>query len=818
MDLRVGPPHYSNTKIIQYLATVLYWIGKPFFVLLSTFFALFISFLWIIGETTLKAPDKISKLVAGAIKSFFAFPVPVKKPRLSPPKLRLPKIRLNLPAPRFQLSLPRFSHPKFRRPTLRVSWKLRFAILLLGLAVVGSFQVWNLILKDLPHPGELVTREQAVSTKIYDRNGNLLFKIYRNQNRSLIKLADLPSSLRQATVAIEDADFYSHPGFSVRGIVRSIWRNSTNGELTGGSTITQQLVKNTLLSPEKTIIRKIKEVILAIQVELTFTKDEILEMYFNEVGYGGAAYGIEEASLVYFGKHASELDLAQSALLAGLPKAPTTYSPFGANPELARARQLEVLSRMVQDEHITQTEADSAAIQELVYAAQKTDIQAPHFVMYVRQLLAEKYGERMVEEGGLEVITSLDMGLQEKVQQIVTGEVDKIRGLRISNGASLVTNPKTGEILAMVGSTDYHANKFGNYNVTTALRQPGSSIKPVNYSYALESGKYTAASLISDTSITYQVAGSPPYTPRNYDNTFRGNVPLRIALGSSLNIPAVKVLASYGVDKMIEQAQKMGITTWNNPRNYGLSLTLGGGEVKMTDMTVAYGTFSNYGKRVDLQPILSVTNYKGEVLEQSYCDVTEQVNQNLINQLTNYLIPSILASEAKAEEICGNQVLDSRAAFIITDILRDNDARKAVFGPNSLLVIPEHKEVAVKTGTTQNLRDNWAIGYTQEYVVAAWVGNNDNTPMAYVASGVTGATPIWHKIMRTLLDGKPNHSWEEPQGLAKAEICPATGTLPCEGCSKKLEYFIPGTEPKRACVPKPPEETGPNASPVPQIL
>lgn len=786
MDLRVGPPQYSNIKIIQYLAIGLYWIGKPFFILLTWVFVVLISLLWYIGESTLSF--RIPKVTISKL----TLPIP-KLPTFSLPSLPLPQVKFTLP---------------------RVSWKLRLATVFLAVLFISGFQAWKLVLKDLPQPGELVTRDQIVSTKIYDRNGNLLFKIYRNQNRSLVKLEDLSDHLKQATIAIEDADFYSHPGFSIRGIARSVYRNTTRGELTGGSTITQQLVKNTLLSPEKTIIRKVKEVVLAIQVELAFTKDEILGMYFNEVAYGGAAYGIEEASLLYFGKHASELTLAQAALLAGLPKAPTTYSPYGANPQLARARQLEVLSRMVQDGYITQLEADEATSETLTYIPQKTDIKAPHFVMYVRQLLVEKYGERVVEEGGLEVVTSLDLAIQEKVQGIVTGEVNKLSALRVSNGAALVTNPKTGEILAMVGSTDYFAARNGNYNVTTALRQPGSSIKPINYSYALESGKYTAASMLSDTPITYHSAGSEPYTPHNYDSSFRGSVSLRTALGSSLNVPAVKVLASYGVDKMIEQAQKLGITTWNNPRNYGLSLTLGGGEIKMTDMAVAYGTFSNYGKRVDLQPILSIINYKGEVLEQNYCDVTEQVG--LINQLTNQLIPSVSASEATAADTCGRQVLDSRVAFILTDILRDNDARKPVFGNNSLLVIPDHKEVAVKTGTTQNLRDNWAIGYTQEYTALAWVGNNDNSPMGRVASGVTGATPIWNKIMRYLLDGKPNHSWEEPVGLVKAEICPATGTLPCEGCGKKIEYFIPGTEPKNRCVPKPPEN--PNITPVPQIL
>lgn len=808
-----SPPHYSDVKAIQAAAVILYFIGRPFAIAISLILILGIAATWRTGEITLLALQKIlhalfwvSKLnlKEKVVLLFDVLPDFKKVPSFAKPNISFSLANISLPPINFS-----------RLPTIsfsRTHVKRKLVLITFILFAIAIYQIWRLILKDLPKPGELVTRPQVVSTKIYDRNGNLLFKIYRNQNRSLVKLADIPIQTKNATVAIEDADFYSHPGFSIRGITRSIYRNVTRGELTGGSTITQQLVKNTLLSPEKTLIRKVKEMFLAIQVEMAFTKDQILEMYFNEVGYGGAAYGIEEASLLYFGKHVSELNLAESAILAGLPKAPTTYSPFGANPDLARARQLEVLSRMAQDGYISQQEADQAASAQVAYTVQKTDIKAPHFVMFVKQLLAEKYGERMVEEGGLEVVTSLDLEIQEKAQEIVSAEVEKIRNLRISNGASLVTNPKTGEILAMVGSVDYFTTKYGNYNVTTALRQPGSAIKPVNYSYALESGRFTAASLISDTSITYNIAGSQPYTPRNYDNSFRGNVSLRTALGSSLNVPAVKVLASLGVNKMLEQGQKLGITTWQDPLRYGLSLTLGGGEVKMTDMAVAYGTFSNYGKKVNLQPILSVTDYKGNRLEEHYCDVTNQIEQagetifSKVTSLAQLFLPAkIYAAEAETD-LCVQQVLDSRVAFILTDILRDNDARRTVFGLNSLLVIPNHKEVAVKTGTTQNLRDNWTIGYTQEYVVLAWVGNNDNTPMGYVASGITGATPIWHKTMRYLLENKPNHAWQEPDGLVKVEICPFTGTLPCEGCGKKLEYFLPGTEPKNRCVPKPPEE------------
>ncbi len=736
--------------ILPELRAILIWLGHPFFFLGITALTGFLFLCMSIGKL----------LIAGTR---------LQLPKISVPKIHIPKLTITLP--RLQLKKRR------KRKILRIGTTLVFIVVLFVV-------IWSLLLRDLPRPGQLVTRDQKLTTKIYDRNGNLLYKIYRSQNRTLVPLSEIPLHVRQATVAIEDADFYSHSGVSAKGIVRAIVRNTTRSELAGGSTITQQLVKNALLSPEKTLSRKIKEIVLAFQVELVFSKDQILEMYLNEVGYGGAAYGIEEASELYFGKPASKLTLAEGTLIAGLPQAPTTYSPFGANPQFARARQLEVLGRMVHDGYITQREADQAAREQLVFAPQKTDIKAPHFVMYVKQLLAQIYGERMVEEGGLEVTTSLDLAVQEMAEKVVWEETEKIKGLRISNGAAMVTSPKTGEILAMVGSKNYFDTKRdGNFNVATAQRQPGSSIKPVNYAFALESGRYTPASMIPDTPITYNIAGSQTlYAPRNYDNRFHGNVPLRTALGASFNVPAVKVLASYGVAQMIEQGEKMGITTWKNPSNYGLSLTLGGGEVKMVDMTVVYATLANYGKRVDLQPILKVQDYQGKTLEQNKC--------------------SSLATEAVLADDCGLQVLDPRVAFILTDILRDNSARTPAFGPNSLLVIPNHKEVAVKTGTTQNLRDNWAIGYTQNYVVATWVGNNDNTPMAYVASGVTGASPIWNRIMSNLLEGKPNHSWEKPDGLVEVNICALRGTLPCEGCPTKTEYFLPGTEPKYQCKPE----------------
>lgn len=648
------------------------------------------------------------------------------------------------------------------------------------------------ILNGLPNPNNLITRNQEFSTKIYDRKGRLLFKFYKNKNRTYIKLSQIPLHVIQATLAIEDAEFYRHQGFSIKGIVRALLQNLSHGDISsGGSTITQQLVKNALLSPEKTFSRKIKEIITAVRVEAKFPKDQILEMYLNEVPYGGSAYGIEEASQTYFGKSAKDLTLAEGALLAGLPKAPTLYSPF-INPHLARARQLEVLSRMVQEGFITKEAMEEATSQKIILAPKKINIKAPHFVMYIRQILAQKYGEEMVEQGGLEVTTTLDLDIQQMAEKIVREELAKVKNLRITNGAVLVTKPSTGEILAMVGSKDYFDTSIdGQFNATTALRQPGSAIKPINYTYALESQKYTPATIISDSPITYWIPGSEPYSPRNYDGRFHGLVSLRVAFASSLNVPAVKVLASYGVSKMVEEAKKLGITTWEDPSRFGLSLTLGGGEVKMVDMAVVYATLANYGVRQDLNPILAIKDYKGKILEESKCIKKPSIFV--------FLPIQAYAAEAAPVEECGKRVLDERVAFIITNILSDNSARSLAFGPNSLLNIPGHPEVAVKTGTTQNLRDNWAIGYTKDYVVVVWVGNNDNTPMSYVASGITGATPIWHRIIRNLLKDKPSYKWGVPAGIVQTEICTITGTLPCQGCPVRTEYFLEGTQPQKSC-------------------
>ncbi|MBU0572767.1 transglycosylase domain-containing protein [Patescibacteria group bacterium] len=760
------------------LGKVLVFAGKPFYLTL-TYLAITLLF-------TIYWTGRITRLFLGflifiTLKFLNKLPDLIKKPdftyKLKGVKLLGLKLKLRA------ISLPKLKLPK-------ISFKFRTALVIL-ITLFSLF--WLLILKDLPSPKELVTRKQEMSTKIYDRNGELLFKIYKDKNRTPVSLNQVPIQVRLATLAAEDAEFYQHLGFSVRGIMRSTIRNATRGELAGGSTITQQLVKNALLSSEKTIIRKVREIVLAIGVELTFTKDEILEMYLNEVSYGGTAYGIEEASQVYFAKDVGSLNLAEAALLAGLPKSPTKYSPFGPNPDFAIERQREVIRLMRINKYISEEQEEAALNEKLSFAPNKIDIKAPHFVMSVKQSLVEKYGEELIEKGGLEITTTLDYSVQKMAEEAVTNEIERLSSLNVTNGAALVMNPQTGEILAMVGSKNYFDTEAGgNVNVITRLRQPGSAIKPINYAYALSNG-HTLATILADTPVIFSIQGQEPYSPKNYDGKFRGSISLRSALAESRNVPAVKVLANYGVNKMIEMGQKMGITTWEDTSRFGLSLTLGGGDIKLIDLAKAYATLANYGERPDFVSILSATNYKGEVIEENVC------TQSKLGKYLIGLTPYTYAAEA-AKNVCEReQVVDPRVAFLLTDILSDNQARAPAFGSQSLLNIPGHPEVAVKTGTSNDLRDNLAIGYNQDYLVAVWVGNNDNSPMARVASGITGATPIWNKIMSTLLANEQNKEWEVPEGLKEVPVCTLTGTLPCEGCPVRLEWFLEENQPQKAC-------------------
>ena len=663
----------------------------------------------------------------------------------------------------FSSALHSFAKKRLQRQKIKVktitTYPLPFSIkiryFLIGCIFSFLFLFFPLVtlafLQELPHPNELTLRTIPQTTKIFDRNGTLLYEIYSSQNRTLVSLSDVPKSLQQATLAIEDKNFYTHPGFDIPSIVRAAKENVSEGRsVQGASTITQQLIKSSMLTTEKRYARKIKEVILAFWAERLYNKNQILEMYFNQVPYGGTAWGVEAAAEVYFNKNVGDLTLPESAFLAGITAAPTSYSPFGDTPTRWKERQKEVLSRMVELGYISKGQADAAASEELQFNQQRTTIRAPHFVNYIREVLVEKYGLAAVERGGLQVITSLDLKAQDMAQQIVREEVDNASYLNLTNGAALITNPANGDILAMVGSRDYSDERGGNVNVTTSLRQPGSSIKVVTYSAALSRGM-TAASILNDAPVTYRVEGSASYSPVNYDGRYYGNVPLRFALANSLNIPAVKVLNQIGVDTMVNFGRDMGINSWSTNREYGLSTTLGGAEVTILDMATVFGTLANSGIRQDLNPILKITDYKGSVIE-------EKQQQN------------------------GRRVLSEGVAFIISDILRDNAARSVAFGMNTPLIIPGHL-VSVKTGTTDNKRDNWTIGYTKDFVVAVWVGNNDNTPMSQtLASGITGAAPIWHRVMANLLADIPEPQITVPSDVIQRE------------CYGRYEYFLRGSE------------------------
>ena len=504
-----------------------------------------------------------------------------------------------------------------RQPASRGKSSFIYKIGLLSfLGVLALFLIFGVVFPifalTLPSPDKLIRRD-GYSTKIYDRNGQLLYDIYSNQQRTPIEISQVPDFLKQATIAIEDKNFYNHQGFDAFGILRGLSRQITRGRAQGGSTLTQQLSKNVLLSSDRSVIRKIKEFILSVQVERKYSKDEILQMYLNEVPYGGTAVGIGAASGIYFGKPVSELNLVEASILAGLPQRPTSYSPYGSNPEAYIPRSEEVLRRMREDGYITKDQ-EEAAVKELPnikFVGDGAGFKAPHFVMYVKQLLEERYGTSLVETGGLKVTTTLDWDLQEKAQQIVKEEIEKVENLHITNGAAVVIDPQTGEILSMVGSKDFGAEDYdGQVNVTLSKRQPGSSIKPITYVTGLRNG-YTASSVLIDVSTTFPGGiGQPDYKPVSYDGKYRGPVQIRYALANSLNVPAVKMLALVGVDEMLKLGYEMGLETLeptqDNLNRFGLSLTLGGGEVRLLDLTHAYSAFANGGKKHEVLSILKV--------------------------------------------------------------------------------------------------------------------------------------------------------------------------------------------------------------------
>ncbi len=674
-------------------------------------------------------------------------------------------------------------------------WRLAFSGAVLCLFIGSLSLFYTEIVREMPDPFSMKQIKMSASTRILDRNNNLLYKIYRHENRTMVSLADLPPYVRMATIAIEDSDFYHHKGISIRGILRAASVNflhKGDNRIEGGSTITQQLVKNLLLSPKRTVQRKIREMLLALVMESSYTKDEILQMYVNEVPYGGTSYGIEEASYTYFGKSSKYLTLPEAALLAALPSQPSLNSPF-VDLDAAVNRQHLVLRRMVENKFITQAQADEAKQQKLVFVPQATPILAPHFVMMVREALIDQFGETKVEEGGLSVVTTLDLNIQRMAEKAVRDNIAKIgKPYRVGNGAALVTHPNTGEVLALVGSVNYFDESIkGNVNVVTSLRQPGSSVKPINYGYAFDHG-WTPSSVIDDSPVVYQIAGSTAYAPQNYDGKFHGRVTLRAALANSYNIPSVKLLATYGPEEMVKLGRAMGITTWDDPKRYGLALALGAAEIRMIDMATAYGVIANMGIRRDPVLIRKVTDTEGHVL----------VDNTVKGKMAfSGIIRLAQAETGEGGDVeSGTRVLSKVAAYDLISIMTDCKARLPAFGPYSKLCI-DGKTMAAKTGTTNDFRDNWTYGFTPEYLTATWVGNTDNSPMnSNLVSGITGAAPMMHEIMTNLTKDRPDRVWAPPSDMIPVKICATNGLLTCANCPQTVtEYFLMGTEPKKAC-------------------
>jgi len=606
--------------------------------------------------------------------------------------------------------------------------------------------------KDLPTPGRIKSRVSESSTRIYDRNMVPLYTISGDKKRIIVDETDIPNNVRQATIALEDKNFYNHFGISFRGVLRAALFDIFSGKKSqGGSTITQQLVKNTLLTKERTWSRKIKEAILAIELELLYNKDQILTMYLNEIGYGGNNYGVEAASRAFFNKAAKDLTLEEAATLAALPQAPTTYSPYGQHLDKLLARRNLALDSMADMGFISREEADSAKQKPMTFVPRRDSIVAPHFVLYVKEWLVNYFtgqlgdsqlAEQKVEEGGLMVVTTLDLTQQRIAEDVVSkASQGTLKKAGASNAGLVAIDPKRGEVMAMVGSVDYFNEKFGSYNVTTARRQPGSSFKPIVYAAAFKE-KYNPAFTLYDLRTDF---GN--YIPDNYDGSFRGPVSVRYALGNSLNIPAVKMLGLVGLDKALSTASDLGITTLTDKNRYGLSLVLGGGEVMPLEMATAYGVFANGGKLVPTTPVLKII----------------QGNEKIIYDRTQ--VPE------------GKQVLDPQVAYEITNILADPEAKKPIFSRTLGVLTLSKRPVAVKTGTTNGYRDAWTIGYTPQLATAVWAGNNDNSSMDH-ASGAMAAAPIWHDFMNQALANLPSEDFSRPDGIRTVEVDKLSNKLP----------------------------------------
>lgn len=635
-------------------------------------------------------------------------------------------------------------------------------------------------------PKERLVNHNDTGIELLDRNDKTFFTFYQAKTGKEIPLSEIPLFTQQAIIAAEDKDFYSHPGFSPKSIIRALFNNAEQERLSyGASTITQQLVKNSLLHPRKDFLRKYQEIVLASEIERRYPKEEILQMYLNSVYFGEGAFGIEEAARVYFDKPAYELTLSESAILAAILPAPSRYSLFNNLGE-AKSRQRLVLEGMVKQKYITQEQKEQAINEGLQIVRNVSDINniAPHFAVMVRDELIRQYGEDVVVRSGFKVKTTIDLEWQKFAQTTVAKQVENLKGNRVTNGAAVVLDPKTSEIRALVGSKDWYDDKFGKVNIALSLRPPGSSFKPVVYIRALEKNIITPATVLQDRPTSFAnfdeekyyasfpsrsaaaaaLARDPNafYKPVNYDRKFRGSVTVRRALANSLNVPAVAVMKKIGVNEAVYSAQNLGITTLEDSSNYGLALVLGAGEVKLLELTNVYAVFANHGYKNTPTSILEVRDKAGALIYKYH----------------------------PAQE----RVVDEKYTFLISSILSDNKARAEVFGTALNISRP----AAVKTGTTEDYKDAWTIGFTPSLVVGVWVGNNYNEPMDGIA-GSLGAAPIWKDLMEKFSADTPIEQFEPPDGVIKLSTC-GTEKSKTATASAAVEYFVKGTEPLRPCL------------------
>ncbi len=651
---------------------------------------------------------------------------------------------------------------------------------LVVLGLIGFLAAFAYFAPQIPDPQTIITRRVSESTKIFDREGKtVLFSVHGDEKRTIVPTEEISDYVKKAVIAAEDSNFYTHSGIDLKGIARAIFVNIKTRDpfSQGGSTITQQLVRNSLLGVQKTLSRKFKEAVLALQVERKFEKDQILWMYLNQIPFGSNIFGIEEASQRYFGKPAKDLTLGESTTLAAMIKAPSYFSPYGSRKDALLERKNFVLERMVELGYVSEEESAEAKTEELKLASiQDGGILAPHFVMMVREYLVEKYGSDLVESGGLRVYTTLDFELQRKAEETIAKYADRNENLfRAGNAALVSLDPRSGEILALVGSRNYFdIEKEGNFNVITAFRQPGSAFKPIVYSLALDKG-FTDKTVVFDAKTEFNPFCAPDgnqekdrygldcYHPQNSDEKFRGPVTLRQALGSSLNIPSVKVLYLAGIRESIERAKDFGIEFLGNTDDFGLSLVLGGGDVRPLDLVSAYGIFANDGIYNRPNFILKVEDSKGNMVEEFDPEPERK--------------------------------LSSETARTINDVLSDNSARALLFGLSSPLYIAD-RPVAAKTGTTQKFRDAWTIGYTPSLVVGVWVGNNDNTEMTREGGGVSAGAPIWREFIIKALKEEPAEDFEKPEPVFVDKIMLNGNYVDENGEAHTILHYISKDDPR----------------------